>query len=209
MLLGGLAAPQTFGPNKACPDPIIPLTNSRTTVEAAIAQMMPWSGNGTMANLGAVWGWRVLSPTSPFTEGKQYDDPSFNKVLIILTDGENLISQGDLNFSSGCSQFTKPKYNSHYTAYGYLSDGRLGTNNNTNVANTQLDQKLKVVCENIKETGITIYTIVFQLTDASTLDLFRECATDPDKFFNSPNNEQLNDAFRTNGAELSNLRIAR
>ena len=197
----------TFGPNKACPDPIIPLTNSRATVEAAIAQMMPWSGNGTMANLGAVWGWRVLSPTSPFTEGRTYDDAAFNKVLIILTDGDNLISSGDLIFGNNC-QSAKSKYNSHYTAYGYLSEGRLGTSNNSNTAQNQLDQKLRDVCENIKETGIIIYTIVFQVNNSETANLFEECASDSGKFFNSPNNEQLNDAFRTIGAELSNLRIA-
>ena len=193
----------TFGPNQACPDPITPLTNSRSTLETAIAQMMPWSGNGTMANLGAVWGWRVLSPTPPFTEGRPYDDPSFNKVLVILTDGENLISETNPN----CT-FAKPKYNSQYTAYGYLSENHLGTSNNFFSAQNELDQRLKDVCENIKDAGITIYTIVFQLSDPSTLELFRDCASDPEKFFNSPDNEQLNEAFQTIGAELSNLRIA-
>ena len=199
----------TGGPNKACPDPITPLTNSRSTLEAAIAQMEPWEGNGTMANLGAVWGWRVLSPTPPFTEGQSYDDASFNKVLVILTDGQNLISEA----SGGCT-FTNPKYKSHYTAYGHLSDivsdaaaGTLGTAD-VATAPTMLDQKLREVCENVKETGIIIYTITFQLEDTSTQDLFRDCASDPDKFFNSPNNEQLGEAFRTIGAELSNLRIA-
>ena len=83
------------------------------------------------------------------------------------------------------------------------------TSNNFNTAQAQLDQKLRTVCENIKDTGIIIYTIVFQLTDTSTQDLFRECATDADKFFNSPNNETLSEAFRAIGAELSNLRIGR
>lgn len=194
----------TFGPNQACPDPITPLTNSRSTLEAAVTQMMPWAGNGTMANLGAVWGWRVLSPTPPFTEGRELDDATFNKVLVILTDGQNLISQ-----ARGQCTLTKAEYNSHYSAYGYLSENNLGTSNNFNTAQAQLDQKLRTVCENIKDTGIIIYTIVFQLTDTSTQDLFRECATDADKFFNSPNNETLSEAFRAIGAELSNLRIGR
>ena len=168
--------------------------------------MMPWSGNGTMANLGAVWGWRVLSPSPPFTQGTPHNDPSFNKILVILTDGNNLIS--GLR-AQRCPDLVNPRYNSHFTAYGYLSENNLGTSNNFNTAQSELDQKLKDVCENIKETGITIYTITFQLEDTSTQNLFRECATDPAKFFNSPNNETLSEAFRSIGAELSNLRIGR
>ena len=63
-------------------------------------------------------------------------------------------------------------------------------------------------CENIKAEGITIYTIVFQLNDITIQELFRNCASDPEKFFNSPDNQQLSEAFRSIGAELRNLRIA-
>lgn len=192
----------TRGPNQACPQPLTPLTNSRATLEAAIAEMTPWSGNGTMVNLGAVWGWRVLSPGAPFTEGRPYDDPDYNKAIVILTDGVNIFS----SVSSRCTG-TNPKYNSQYTGYGYASEGRLGTTSRS-AAQAQLNQRLADTCENIKATGIVVYTIVFQLSDTDTLDLFRACASDPAKFFNSPGDEQLRAAFRSIGAELSNLRIA-
>lgn len=209
----GLGGPGTFrnldispitteGPNQACPQPLTPLTNNRATLEAAITEMTPWNGNGTMANIGAVWGWRVLSPTPPFTEGRPYDDPEYNKALVILTDGENVFS----SVSSRCTG-TNPKYNSQYTGYGYASEGRLGTTSRS-AAQARLDDRLAQVCENIKATGIVIYTIVFQLSDTATQNLFRNCASDPKKFFNSPDNNELRNAFRAIGAELSNLRIA-
>ena len=198
-----ITPPSTGGPNKACPQPLTPLTNSRATLEAAISTMTPWFGNGTMANLGAVWGWRVLSPTPPFTEGKPYDDPKINKVLVILTDGVNIFS----GVSNRCSFFANPRYNSQYTGYGYASEGRLGTTNRF-VAQQELNNRLASTCENIKAEGITIYTIVFQLNDITIQNLFRNCASDPEKFFNSPDNQQLSEAFRSIGAELRNLRIA-
>ena len=198
-----ITPPSTGGPNKACPQPLTPLTNSRATLEAAISTMTPWFGNGTMANLGAVWGWRVLSPTPPFTEGKPYDDPKINKVLVILTDGVNFFSGVNLR----CFFFANRRYNSQYTGYGYASEERLGPPNSF-VIQQELNNRLASTCENIKAEGITIYTIVFQLNDNTTQDLFRNCASDPEKFFNSPDNQQLNEAFRSIGAELRNLRIA-
>jgi len=203
----------TKGPNKACPDPLIPLTNDKQTLLTAIDQMQPWEGNGTMAHLGAAWGWRVLSPDAPFQEGLPYTTENNNKAIIILSDGENLVSQAT-NFISACSQgqgsFTavNSRYDSHYTAYGYTSQGRLGIDTATVAINGELDSRFAQVCENIKQEEIVIYTITFDLDDEDTQELFRQCATDPDKYFNSPDGDTLRSSFQAIGAELSNLRIA-
>ena len=203
----------TDGPNKACPDPLIPLTNDKQTLLTAIDQMQPWEGNGTMAHLGAAWGWRVLSPDAPFQEGLPYTTENNNKAIIILSDGENLVSQAT-NFISACSQgqgsFTavNSRYDSHYTAYGYTSQGRLGIDTATVAINGELDSRFAQVCENIKQEEIVIYTITFDLDDEDTQELFRQCATDPDKYFNSPDGDTLRSSFQAIGAELSNLRIA-
>ena len=203
----------TRGPNKACPDPIIPLTNNKATLLTAISEMEPWEGNGTMAHLGAAWGWRVLSPEAPFQEGLPYGRSDNNKAIIILTDGQNLITPST-NFLSACSQgqgsFTavNARYDSHYTAYGYTSQNRLGFDHSEAAINAELDQRLADVCTNIKARGITIYTITFDLDDESTKTLFEECATDATKYFNSPDGETLQASFQAIGAELSNLRIS-
>ena len=203
----------TQGPNKACPDPLIPLTNNKTQLLSAIDQMQPWEGNGTMAHLGAVWGWRVLSPGAPFEEGLPYNAENNRKAIIILSDGQNLVSQ-QTKFLSACSQgqgsFTavNERYDSHYTAYGYTSQGRLGTNTSSNAINAELDVRFAQVCENIKQLGIVVYTITFDLDDTGTQNLFRDCATDDQKYFNSPDGDTLRASFQAIGAELSNLRIS-
>ena len=196
--------PTTKGPNQACPDPIIPLTNKRSVLKTAILAMQPWSGNGTMAHLGAVWGWRVLSPSVPFTEGSPTGTEGNKKAIIILTDGRNLISGA----SGACRQFVNNKYTSQYTGYGYLSENRLGTTN-SGAANTALNNKLTTVCENIKNAGITIYTITFELDDITTQNLFRNCASKDDNYFPSANSETLKESFRAIGAQLNSLRISK
>lgn len=194
----------TRGPNKACPDPMIPLTNDKKKLNKAILKMQPWSGNGTMVNLGAVWGWRLLSPGAPFTEGKPYGTEGNKKAIIIMTDGVNFFS----GVSSRC-RGTNPRYSSQYTGYGYLSEGRLDGARRQFAAQSRLNDRLLRVCNNIKEQDILVFTIVFQLRDARTAALFRSCATTPDRFFNSPRAEDLRTAFRAIGAELANLRVAR
>jgi hypothetical protein len=38
-----------------------------------------------------MWGWRVLSPEEPFTQGRPYSDPENNKYLILMTAGRTTI----------------------------------------------------------------------------------------------------------------------
>ena len=61
--------PYTSGPNYGCPRPILPLTDNRTDVESAIDAMVAYPAMGTYIPTGLAWGWRVLSPGAPFTEG--------------------------------------------------------------------------------------------------------------------------------------------
>ena len=99
------------GPNAACPGPVIPLTNDADLMKQEIAKMKPhneYGGNnsGTHIPQGLVWGWRVLSPGEPFTQGVPYGDKTTQKVLVLLSDGKNTFPET-------------------YTSYGYRADGRL------------------------------------------------------------------------------------
>ena len=85
----------------------------------------------------------------------------------------------------------------------------MGLTTNSTTASNKLDTRLSEVCTNMKQVGIIIYTITLALNDTGTQNLYRACATDPSKYFNSPSSAELQGAFRAIGAELSNLRIAR
>ena len=185
------------GPNVYCPTPITPLNNNKNTVLAAIDAMQIWGG-GTFVNLGMAWGWRVLSPSTPFTEGKAYSDPDNIKVAILMTDG--------LNQFGGSPRYSR-QHLSGYTSYGYLEQALLGTTSYSG-ATTELNNRLTQVCNNMKAAGILVYTITFQLTDPTTKAIFQACATDPAKYFNSPSQGDLQSAFQTIGNELRNLHIS-
>jgi Flp pilus assembly protein TadG len=80
------------GPHYNCKiQPITPLTNDKQDILDAIDDMVA-TGN-TNISFGMAWGWRVVSPTEPFTEGTAYNDKKFRKAIILLTDGDNVIGQ--------------------------------------------------------------------------------------------------------------------
>jgi Mg-chelatase subunit ChlD len=168
------------GPNRNCPEALLPLTNDRTRIEAKINSMV--ARGVTHINLGAVWAWRVISPGEPFTEGRPYSDETFNKAVIIMTDGNNVTASSFFPFS----------------AYDV---GTVGT--------FQLNGRLLEVCEAMREEGILVYTITFGFLSQSTVSLMRDCAGGEARFFNSPSPSDLQSSFQSIGAELSNLRVSR
>ncbi len=184
------------GPHRGCSlVELLPLTNVKATILAKITSL---TADGlTHIPIGLAWGWRVLSPTEPFTEGIAFNDPDWNKALILLTDGLNTVDgENNINLST-------------YTAWGYLSQKRMGATIDT-VAEAVTEQNAQTgrMCTRIKNAGVRVYTILFMITDATLVDLFRTCATQPSLYFNSPTTAQLQTVFRAIAQDLSNLRIA-
>ena len=64
---------------------IMPLSPDAAAVKTRLAEMYP-VGN-TNIPLGAEFGWNLLDPEAPFTEGAAYSDEKTKKFLVLLTDG--------------------------------------------------------------------------------------------------------------------------
>lgn len=190
-----------YGPNLGCGPAILPLTPRYSEVSAKIAEMQPWHRGGTMSNLGLVWGWRALSPKWRglwYTlDGDRldrlpldYDTPYMNKVVVLMTDGNNQWYQED------------------YTAYRYPNSGMLD--------GTSITDRMKSVCNAMKIEGIVIFAITFGggVNSATEAD-FRDCASAPDqnpyfpgrKYFDAPTALDLRNAFGAIGGQLTELRL--
>ncbi len=184
------------GPNKYCPTEVTRLTNVRGDIEAGISALS--ARGATHIPTGAVWGWRMLSPRWRGLWGGimdtnnlplNYDEDMMIKAAIIMTDGENTM------------------YNNADGAYDYLNQNRLGTTN-SGTATTVLNNKVTSICNAMKAQGIIVYTIVFDLNSTGVATMMRNCATEPDYYFDSPDANTLRQAFRTIGDSLANLRIS-
>lgn len=199
-----------YGPNLGCGPALTPLVQAKSGVVAALNSMGPWHRGGTAGNLGMVWGWRVLSPrwrglwggATPSTRPLDYNTSDTDKVVVMLTDGDNNVYDHNGGGPRG----------SDYTAYGRLHDASFmgpGTTATVAQGRANLDARMTTICNRMKTEGILIYTITFGTQPVtSTQDLYRTCATRPEYYFHSPNNSTLRTVFRTIGIQLSNLRIA-
>ncbi|MGH6947803.1 MAG: pilus assembly protein TadG-related protein, partial [Kiloniellales bacterium] len=196
------------GPNLGCGPPITPLIAEKSSVLDAIDEMEPWHRGGTMANMGLAWGWRTISPNwrglwdgaQPTELPLDYGTPLMDKVVILLTDGQNQWYDWPDALPGNPNDDDYP--DADYTAYNRLSEGRLGTASN-GTANGILNTRMASLCTAMKAQGIIMYTITFDLGDATTQDLYRDCATSPAHYHNSPTNDELTDIFRAIGNELS------
>ncbi len=73
---------------------LMPLTNNWTALNSKIDSMQP-NGN-TNVTIGLVWGWHALTPTAPLSEASAPKE-DLDKVIILLTDGENTESWRNAN----------------------------------------------------------------------------------------------------------------
>jgi len=176
-----------------CPTATIkPLTNIKSQIKDSIDDMV--ASGWTNITTGLMWGWRVLSPGSPYTQGASYSDSDVRKVLVVLTDGKNTVGP-----------YYEDKRKGYNSAYGIPAHGHLGTGASTPV----LNDRLEIACTHAKQRGLLIYTITFQLNDVDTQNLMRDCATRADMYFNSPDNGSLEDAFKQIASGLQKLRLER
>ena len=196
-----ISAGSVFGPNGDCPAAAIqPLTGTPATINNAIAAMNPVGG--TNITEGAAWGFRVLSPTAPFTEGAAYSTTTA-KVLIIMTDGENTIYPG-----------TNMNYDTFYSAYGFPWNNRLGTVTSSDTTlEAVMNTRLTTVCTNAKAAGISIYTIGVDTADTSnpsaTVTLLTNCATNSTQAYFPNTAADLQAAFVAIANQLAALRLAK
>ena len=160
-----------------------------------------------------------------------YHAPNMHKVVILLTDGNNewydwpgpgdgacsqsppqpfggLPGKNNFDPDTKCNEFKNLYPGADYTAYGRLSEGRLGTTN-FSTAQSVLDDRMLDMCQTMKAQDIIMYTITFGGTpDAGTQQLYRDCATEDDMYYHAPTNSQLQQVFVTIADELTKLRIA-
>lgn len=144
-----------------------------------------------------MWGWRVLSPEAPYTGGKAFLDPTVQKVVVLLTDGENVVYG-----ASGT------EHKSDYGSYGYLASGRFNALDQGTAARN-VDGWVQSTCTNLKNNRVMIYTITLEAGTAANKALYGPCASKPDMYFDSPGAAQLSGIFRNIAQQLVSLKLTK
>lgn len=107
------------------------------------------------------------------------DDPKISKAIVLMSDGANTISK----------------------IAGELE--HKGTNR------ADADALLLEVCDSIKDQGITIFTVAYDIGDAAGRRLLQDCASDgTGTFFDARTDDQLVDSFRSITRGFRSVRVS-
>ena len=186
------------GPNIGCPAPILPLTSDYQTVKTYLdGNIDAWFRGGTLGSIGLAWGWRVLDPQEPYTNDVGYADVSFEKAIVVMTDGENQMwrlptgqradADGDGNDSLPGNMDSDVPGGSDYGAYGRIGgsgDNRLGVSSRSEGAD-EVNKRMRKICHAMKNASgdddgrddVIVYTVLFGSV-ANSGD--HDADTDPD-----------------------------
>lgn len=157
--------------------------------------------DGTGMDIGALWGYRALSPRWRGLLGGEFPDrpgpfdENTIKVMIVMTDGEITAQFRPrdpeiIRARGGNRQTVAPRGNSG-AAPG--ADSAVGN--------------FKQVCENAKNDGVIVYTIGFQINAGSLADqLLADCASGPGRYY-FVEGLDIGAAFEAIAASITALRI--
>lgn len=191
----------SLGPNRGCGvSKMMRLTTDFSGLRTAI-QNLEAEGN-TNIPIGMSWGWNTLAPKPPFSDGAAYGDTKSKKIVVLMTDGENTLSQRDT------------PNDGTYAANGYMWQGRVLRANGTPLPvgateadrTAALDSRLKLLCTNMKSKGIEIYTI---RVEAGSSSLLEACASTSEHFYNVTKSTNLTSAFQSIAGQIAALHLSR
>jgi Flp pilus assembly protein TadG len=136
---------------------------------------------GTDQPIGLAWAWQSLQQTLPMNAPAEDSNYTYTHAIILLSDGLN-------------TEDRWPAYGNGNTQYG-----------------GQIDARQKILCDNIKAQGVTIYTIQVNTSTPAdpTSPVLSYCASGAQNFFLLYSASQVVTAFNTIGTSLSKLRVAK
>ena len=176
---------------------ILPLTDDKAVLNASIDSMS--AVGSTAGHVGVAWGWYALSPTIGLWTGSSipaaYGTERLKKIMILMTDAEY-----NTNYCNGVRSQSS-----------ISGSGSNDTHINCSAPNGSSWTQAKELCAAMKQQGIEIYTIEFELDTsiAARVDLVQSCATDSAHRYNAASESQLNAAFQSIAENLVALRISK
>ena len=167
----------------------VPLTTNRTKLVNHINNLNP--SGGTAGHLGVAWGWYMISPD--WWNGLQSS--------MIEQTGETSVQLSAAMVGGAPLAYDEPD---SAKALILMTDGSFNaTINNSQGSSTWQAQQL---CDNIKETGVIIYSVAFQAPQSGE-DVLNYCSSGPEFFFSPDNGQELTQAYKAIATSISDLRL--
>lgn len=183
-----------------CPDAqIVPLSADKSMLKGKITALD--IGGSTAGQIGFAWGWYMISPNFGYMWPNASQRPAayltkdLMKVVVLMTDGA---------------------FNSPYCNGVIAKDAGSGSGNNSdhiscNATNGDPFSQTRKMCDEMKKTkyGLTIYTVGFDVDDATAKSMLQYCASKSENAFFPATGSELKTTFKSIAQEISALRIAK
>ncbi len=88
-----------------------------------------------------------------------------------------------------------------------MTDGDYNMMYGDNASTTTTNNAALAVCTGMKNAGIIVYTVGFQLSGNTPKDMLTSCASSSDKFYDAGSEASLMAAFRDIALKISSLRL--
>ncbi len=200
--------------------PLIPLTPIETEADRQMLletvmemRQIPEGGGWNRSNLAALASALMLDPTQhEYFGGKQaaaFDPMAVDKVVVLMTDGSNV----------GCcfAAYPEGNYDNQYLYLydidnGHLSGEEQAAERARKYAGYYGLAANPGICDRMKEAGITIYTVLFDVDEThpggeEIKTIFRDCASNEQFFFDAKDEQSLILAYQTITDSFNRLRI--
>jgi len=152
-------------PSAGIPSSLYPAEQYSTCPQAVMGLNYNWSSMTTLVNnmspngstdqaIGLQLGWLSLVGGGPFTAPALDPNYQYQQIIILLTDGLN----------------TQDRWYGDGSTVGSSDDAKI-------------DAREQMTCDNIKASGVTIYTIQVNTGGDPTSTLLQNCASSSDKFY--------------------------
>jgi Flp pilus assembly protein TadG len=204
------------GPNLGCDmTSILRLSTDLAAGGAVRNKITAMKATGeTNIPMGLIWGWHLLAPHAPFSDGVPYDTENVTKYVILMTDGENTYGDADKSANEN---------NSDYTGLGYIWQRRLGNttdNPGTSTRTGLMNDRLQALCTNMKKKpasgqpkssaapDIQVYTIGVGVND-TTRGYLQKCASLESMYHDVTATADMTPVFTRIADEISQLRLSK
>jgi Flp pilus assembly protein TadG len=162
---------------------IVPLTSNKTTLKNSITALT--ANGGTAGALGTQWAWYMISPSWASIWGTASAPSPYADLTTLNSNGAPKLRKFAVLMTDG-------DYNMMY--------GDTASTSTTNTA-------ALAVCTGMKNAGITVYTVGFQLSGSTPKTMLTSCASSSDKFYDASSEASLLAAFRDIALKISSLRL--
>lgn len=172
-------------PNSAaCPsgNTIVPLTDDRSLLQNTVDGYQNPTGS-TAGHLGIQWAWYMVSENWGSVFGGDSQPEAYGNDKIIKS--VIVMTDGVFNTADGQNN---------------------GANSERGRRSRQFSREM---CSNMRDQGIQVFAVGFQLDDEDATQLLADCAGNPNRFFRAENEEGLRSAFADVANQLNRLRLSK